>query len=89
MTEQPPYSLLVRGIDADVLPVAEQFGMGVLPWLLAHRSRSRLGDTGKAAYSISAYSFGFAAWDDRADSSTASRPCDGRWVNAAIGPPTG
>jgi aryl-alcohol dehydrogenase-like predicted oxidoreductase len=28
MTEQPPYSLLVRGIDADVLPVAEQFGMG-------------------------------------------------------------
>jgi hypothetical protein len=44
MTEQPPYSLLVRGIDADVLPVAEQFGMGVLPWLLAHRSRSRLGD---------------------------------------------
>jgi len=44
MTEQPPYSLLVRGIDADVLPVAEQFGMGVLPWLLARRSRSRLGD---------------------------------------------
>ena len=44
MTEQPPYSLLVRGIDADVLPVAEQFDMGVLPWLLAHRSRSRLGD---------------------------------------------
>jgi aryl-alcohol dehydrogenase-like predicted oxidoreductase len=43
MTEQPPYSLLVRGIDADVLPVAEQFGMGVLPWLLARRSRSRLG----------------------------------------------
>jgi hypothetical protein len=42
MTEQPPYSLLVRGIDADVLPVAEQFGMGVLPWLLARRSRSRL-----------------------------------------------
>ncbi|MCW2652110.1 MAG: aryl-alcohol dehydrogenase [Mycobacterium sp.] len=44
MTEQPPYSLLVRGIEADVPPVAEQFGMGVLPWLLAHRSRSRLGD---------------------------------------------
>jgi hypothetical protein len=44
MTEQPPYSLLVRGIDADVLPVAGQFGMGVLPWLLARRSRSRLGD---------------------------------------------
>src|SRR4029453_11414858 len=32
ITEQPPYSLLVRGIEADVLPVAEEFGMGVLPW---------------------------------------------------------
>ncbi len=31
-TEQPPYSVLVRGIEADVLPVAEQFGLGVLPW---------------------------------------------------------
>jgi aryl-alcohol dehydrogenase-like predicted oxidoreductase len=32
VTEQPPYSILVRGIEADVLPVAQQFGMGVLPW---------------------------------------------------------
>ena len=32
VTEQPPYSLLVRGIEADVLPVAQQYGMGVLPW---------------------------------------------------------
>jgi aryl-alcohol dehydrogenase-like predicted oxidoreductase len=32
VTEQPPYSLLVRGIEADVLPVAEKYGMGVLPW---------------------------------------------------------
>jgi aryl-alcohol dehydrogenase-like predicted oxidoreductase len=32
MTEQPPYSLLSRGIERDVLPVAEQFGMGVIPW---------------------------------------------------------
>ena len=31
-TEQPPYSLLARGIEADVLPVAQEFGMGVLPW---------------------------------------------------------
>jgi aryl-alcohol dehydrogenase-like predicted oxidoreductase len=30
--EQPPYSLLVRGIEADVLPVCEQYGMGVIPW---------------------------------------------------------
>jgi aryl-alcohol dehydrogenase-like predicted oxidoreductase len=32
VTEQPPYSLLVRGIEADLLPVAQQYGMGVLPW---------------------------------------------------------
>jgi aryl-alcohol dehydrogenase-like predicted oxidoreductase len=32
VTEQPPYSLLVRGIEADVLPVAHDYGMGVLPW---------------------------------------------------------
>src|SRR3954453_11239073 len=32
VTERPPYSLLVRGIEADVLPVAQQYGMGVLPW---------------------------------------------------------
>lgn len=32
VTEQPPYSLLVRGIEADVLPVAQEFSMGVLPW---------------------------------------------------------
>jgi aryl-alcohol dehydrogenase-like predicted oxidoreductase len=32
VTEQPPYSILVRGIEADVLPVAERYGMGVLPW---------------------------------------------------------
>jgi len=32
VTEQPPYSLLVRGVEADVLPVCERYGMGVLPW---------------------------------------------------------
>ncbi|MEO6654192.1 MAG: aldo/keto reductase, partial [Ilumatobacteraceae bacterium] len=32
VTEQPPYSLLVRGIEADVLPVAQQYHMGVIPW---------------------------------------------------------
>jgi aryl-alcohol dehydrogenase-like predicted oxidoreductase len=31
-TEQPPYSILVRAIEADVLPVAQRYGMGVLPW---------------------------------------------------------
>lgn len=32
VTEQPPYSILVRGIEADVLPTAQKYGMGVLTW---------------------------------------------------------
>jgi aryl-alcohol dehydrogenase-like predicted oxidoreductase len=32
MCEQPPYSLLVRGIEADVLPTCKRYGMGVIPW---------------------------------------------------------
>ena len=32
MCEQPPYSLLTRGIEADVLPVAQSYGMGVIAW---------------------------------------------------------
>lgn len=31
-TEQPPYNLLARGVERDVLPVAERLGMGVLTW---------------------------------------------------------
>ena len=31
-TEQPPYSLLNRGIEREVLPVAQRYGMGVLVW---------------------------------------------------------
>jgi aryl-alcohol dehydrogenase-like predicted oxidoreductase len=30
--EQPPYSILVRGIEAEVLPVCQKYGMGVIPW---------------------------------------------------------
>jgi aryl-alcohol dehydrogenase-like predicted oxidoreductase len=30
--EQPPYSILVRGIEADVLPTCKEHGMGVIPW---------------------------------------------------------
>jgi aryl-alcohol dehydrogenase-like predicted oxidoreductase len=31
-TEQPPYSLLARGIEAAVLPACQRLGMGVLTW---------------------------------------------------------
>jgi aryl-alcohol dehydrogenase-like predicted oxidoreductase len=30
--EQPPYSMLVRGIEADVLPTCREHGIGVIPW---------------------------------------------------------
>jgi len=32
LCEQPPYSMLVRGVEAEVLPVCQQYGMGVIPW---------------------------------------------------------
>jgi aryl-alcohol dehydrogenase-like predicted oxidoreductase len=32
VSEQPPYSILVRGIERDVLPVAQRYDLAVLPW---------------------------------------------------------
>ena len=31
-TEQPPYSILDRGIETEVLPVVQRYGMGTLVW---------------------------------------------------------
>jgi aryl-alcohol dehydrogenase-like predicted oxidoreductase len=31
-TEQPPYSILSRGIEREVLPVVQRYGMGTLVW---------------------------------------------------------
>jgi aryl-alcohol dehydrogenase-like predicted oxidoreductase len=31
-TEQPPYSILNRSIESEVLPIAQRYGMGVLVW---------------------------------------------------------
>lgn len=30
--EQPPYSILARGVEADVLPVCQSYGMGAITW---------------------------------------------------------
>jgi aryl-alcohol dehydrogenase-like predicted oxidoreductase len=30
--EQPPYSILVRGVETEVLPACQRYGMGVIPW---------------------------------------------------------
>jgi aryl-alcohol dehydrogenase-like predicted oxidoreductase len=32
VSEQPPYSMLVRGIEAEVLPACQEYRMGVIPW---------------------------------------------------------
>ncbi|MET9677213.1 aldo/keto reductase [Streptomyces sp. NPDC006482] len=32
VAEQPPYSLLARGVEREVLPVAQRYGLGVLTW---------------------------------------------------------
>lgn len=32
VSEQPPYSLLARGVEADLLPVAEKYDLAVLAW---------------------------------------------------------
>jgi aryl-alcohol dehydrogenase-like predicted oxidoreductase len=30
--EQPPYSMLIRAVEADILPTCRRHGMGVIPW---------------------------------------------------------
>jgi aryl-alcohol dehydrogenase-like predicted oxidoreductase len=30
--EQPPYSVLYRGVETEVLPTCKRYGMGVIPW---------------------------------------------------------
>ncbi len=32
VSEQPPYSILARGVEAEVLPVAQRYGLAVIPW---------------------------------------------------------
>jgi aryl-alcohol dehydrogenase-like predicted oxidoreductase len=32
VSEQPPYSILVREVENDVLPTCRRYGMGVIPW---------------------------------------------------------
>jgi aryl-alcohol dehydrogenase-like predicted oxidoreductase len=32
VTEQPPYSILAREVERDLLPTAQKHGLGVLPW---------------------------------------------------------
>jgi aryl-alcohol dehydrogenase-like predicted oxidoreductase len=34
--EQPPYSMLQRGVEADVLPTCERYGLGVVVWAPLH-----------------------------------------------------
>ena len=47
--EQAPYSLLVRGIEADVLPVTQRYGMGVISVEPALRRLAHRASTARAA----------------------------------------
>ncbi|MEU0132065.1 MULTISPECIES: aldo/keto reductase [unclassified Streptomyces] len=56
-TEQPPYSVLNRGVEREVLPVCERYGMGAMVWsplaggLLTGRYRKgRTADTHRATF---------------------------------------
>lgn len=50
-TEQPPYSILSRGIEREVLPVAQRYGMGILVWgpLTGRARRGQQSDLRRAA----------------------------------------
>jgi aryl-alcohol dehydrogenase-like predicted oxidoreductase len=32
VTEQPPYSLIARAAESELLPAAQRYGLGILPW---------------------------------------------------------
>jgi aryl-alcohol dehydrogenase-like predicted oxidoreductase len=56
-TEQPPYSILNRGVESEVLPIAQRYGMGTLVWgplaqgMLTGRARKgRQSDLVRAAF---------------------------------------
>ncbi|MFJ8749535.1 aldo/keto reductase [Streptomyces sp. NPDC102441] len=56
-TEQPPYSILNRGIEREVLPACERYGMGALVWsplaggmLTGRYRKGQVADTHRAAY---------------------------------------
>ena len=58
-TEQPPYNLLARGVERDLLPVAERWGMGALTWsplafgfLTGRHRRGRTPDLGSGRPAI-------------------------------------
>jgi aryl-alcohol dehydrogenase-like predicted oxidoreductase len=32
VSEQPPYSIVARGVEREVLPIAQRYGLAVIPW---------------------------------------------------------
>ncbi|WP_037577365.1 aldo/keto reductase [Phaeacidiphilus oryzae] len=64
-TEQPPYSILDRGIEREVLPVVERYGMGALVWspLAQGMLTGRYRKDGKRPESVRA-NFGFRHLSD-------------------------
>jgi aryl-alcohol dehydrogenase-like predicted oxidoreductase len=52
VSEQPPYSVLVRGIESETLPICQKYNIGVIPWSplgggwLSGKWRKGVGDIG-------------------------------------------
>jgi aryl-alcohol dehydrogenase-like predicted oxidoreductase len=77
--EQPPYSILARGIEADVLPTCQDFGMGVIAWSplaggwLSGRWRKGADDltSRRAAMLPARYDLSIAANQDKLDAADA------------------
>jgi aryl-alcohol dehydrogenase-like predicted oxidoreductase len=67
-TEQPPYSIFVRHIEHDVLPVAERYRMGVLVWSPLNRGwltgRYRRGSFDRSPESRAGRAWVPAQWDE-------------------------
>ena len=67
-TEQPPYSIFVRHIEHDVLPVAERYRMGVLVWSPLNRGwltgRYRRGSFDRSSESRAGRAWVPAQWDE-------------------------
>ena len=67
-TEQPPYSIFVRHIEHDVLPIAERHRMGVLVWSPLNRGwltgRYRRGSFDRSSESRAGRAWAPEQWDE-------------------------
>jgi aryl-alcohol dehydrogenase-like predicted oxidoreductase len=102
VTEQPPYSMLARGVEAEVLPTCAKYGMGVIPWSPLsggwlsgrwRRDADAPAPTSEARQRLTErYDLSLPANQRKLDAAEIVPPCvninpaDGGWVNPALEP---